>query len=102
MARLFVNRDVLQRAKKVVAEEKRPEPTADQPLPVVSLWYPLHGKGDLTRRFVRVLEMNETHIKGFEVTSEFDEEPGKPHTYRIDKLGGAKQVRLLHLAKPTK
>jgi hypothetical protein len=102
MSKLFVNKEVLRSAKKVVAEKKEKlEPTEDQPLPVVELWYPLHGRGRPTQRFVRVLEMNDTHIKGFEITSEFDEEPGKPHTYRIDKVEADGCIQLLHLAKST-
>jgi hypothetical protein len=46
--------------------------------------------------------MNETHVKGFEITSEFDEEPGKPRTYRVDKIEGGARVYILHLAKPAK
>lgn len=101
MAKLFVNREVLRRAKALVAEGKRPEPAADQPLPVVSLWYPLHGVGDPTQRFVRVYEMDDKRIRGFEIASEFDEEPGKPHTYTLAKIP-FELVQLLHLSKPAK
>ena len=101
MAKALVNKKVLRKAEALVAEGKRPEPAADQPLPVCSLYYPRHGDGEPIQRFVRVLEMTNTHVKGFEIASEFDEEPGKPHTYRLDKVGLA-GVLMLHMAKPVK
>src|ERR1035437_293434 len=102
MAKLSINKDVLRIAKAIVAEAKQAEPTEEAILPVVVLWYPRHGTGAMTERFVRVMEMNDTHIKGFEIANEFDEEPGKPHTYRIDKVNFNDGVQLLHLAKSTK
>lgn len=94
MARLFVNKKVLRRAKALVAEGKRPEPAADQPLPVISVLYPRHGAGDYTLRFVRVFKADDKHIKGFEIQSEFDEEPGKPKTFRRDRIA---DLQFLHL-----
>jgi len=98
MARLLVNKDVLHKAKAVVAEVKKPEAVVQPLLPVCSLYYPAHGTGEYSHRYIRVSEMNDTHIRGFEIESEFDEEPGKPRTYRLDKVEGG-QVTLLHLAK---
>jgi hypothetical protein len=99
MAKLFISKEVLHKAKALVAEGKRPEVAATQPLPVVTLWYPVHGKGpDVTQRFVRVYEMDGKRIRGFEIASEFDEEPGKPHTYTLAKIP-FELVQLLHLSK---
>jgi hypothetical protein len=103
MTKSSINKDVLRIAKAIVAENKKSNPTEDQPLlPVVELYYPRHGRGSLTQRFVRVMEMNDTHLKGFEIASEFDEKPGKPRTYCLDKTPLLYGVRLLHLSKPTK
>ena len=101
MAKLTINKEVLRLAETIVAEAKKPVALGDQPLPVVVLWYPRHGRGPMTERFVRVTEMNETHVKGFQIENEFDEEPGMPHTYRLDKVEGG-YVYLLHLAKTVK
>lgn len=103
MAKLFVNKKViLHKAKAIVVEAKKPEVPEDRPLPVCSLYYPRHGDGEPSHRYVRVSEMNATHIKGFEISGEFDEEPGKHRTFRLDKVEGG-QVILLHLAaKPDK
>jgi hypothetical protein len=101
MARLFVNREVLRRAKKVVVEAKKVEVPVQSLLPVCSLYYPAHGTGEPSHRYVRVVEANDTHVKGFEIPSEFNEEPGKFRSYRLDKIEGG-QVVLLHLSKPVK
>lgn len=100
MSKIFVNKDVLRKAKAIVVESKEKEDLrSTPPLPVVSLYYPRHGNGEYSHRYVRVAEMNDTHVKGFEIESEFDEEPGKPRTYLLNKVGGGRIV-LLHLAKP--
>jgi hypothetical protein len=102
MAKLLVNKKVLRKAEAIVAEGKRPVPTVDQPLPVCTLWYPIHGIGpEISQRFVQVTEMNQWHIKGFEIASEYDEEPGKPHTYLRLKIPYGLSVALLHF-KATK
>jgi hypothetical protein len=101
MARLVVNRDVLHKATALVAEATKWKPVEVAALPLVVLYYPLHGRGEMTERFVRVTEMNDTHVKGFQITSETDEGIGMPHTYRLDKVEGG-MVYLLRLAKSTK
>lgn len=72
-----------------------------QPLPVVTFEYPVHGRGTFTTRFVRVTEMTDTHLRGLEIHDEFDEEPGRPKTFLIEKIRGGGDVRLLHLAPET-
>ena len=95
MAKLTINKEVLRLAETIVAEAKKPTTVEGAALPVVSLWYPRHGNGKPTERFVRVTSMNNTHIKGFEIVSEFDDGPGRPHTYRLGKVDG--DIVLLHL-----
>ena len=99
---LAVNKKVLQRAEAIVAEakEKLDELTFGRPLPVVTFEYPRKGKGTLVTRFVRVSEMDGTHVRGLEIRDEFDDEPGVPKTYLIEKIRGG-DVRLLHMAPDT-
>lgn len=71
----------------------------DRPLPVVAFDYPEHGNGENTPRYVRVTEMDNTHLRGFEIEDEFDEDPGVYKTYSLDKVGND-GVLLLHLSAP--
>ena len=108
-----VSKAVLRRAEDIVADALTPifeealnnaTTTIDslitqpKPLPVVTFEYPRAGKGGYVTRFVRVTEMTDTHLRGFEIESEFDEEPGKPHSYLVEKISGA-GVQLRHLSK---
>jgi hypothetical protein len=102
MRNLFTKKEVARMRREAVIAESKKRMAVQSPLPVCSLYYPRHGDGEYSHRYVRVLEMNETHVKGFEITSEFDEEPGKPRTYRVDKIEGGARVYILHLAKPAK
>ena len=96
MAKSLVKAKVLRRAAAAVERVAVPEVSRDQSLPVVKLWYPRHGKGTLTERIVRVLEADETHIRGFEIEHEYDEEPGQFKCFDRKKIAG--KVALLHLA----
>ena len=77
-----------------LAEEKKPEPTRDQSLPVISVLYPLHGQGALTKRFIRVSNADDKVIRGYEIESEFDEEPGQ---YKTFKRSLCSKIVFLHL-----
>ncbi len=77
-------------------KEVQAEKPQERPLPVVTFNYPLHGEGKFTKRFVRVTEMDDETIKGFEIESEFDEEPGKFKSYTLEKTHG--EIALLHVA----
>jgi hypothetical protein len=96
MAKSAVNKKDRLFLKKEAAKVVTPEVTRDQPLPVVALVYPRHGKGTLVERFVRVLEADDTHIRGFEIEYEYDEEPGQFKCFDRKKIEG--KVALLHLA----
>lgn len=102
--RLTVDKKVLRRAMKIVKRNanKRDDIVAEvqtpKPLPVVRFYYPSRGRGRMIGRFVRVTEMTETHLKGFEVRDEYDDQPGAPKTYLTEKIEGRSGVQLLHLA----
>jgi hypothetical protein len=104
---LRVSKKVLRRAKEIVADTAETLNNVldnleqSRPLPVVTFDYPRHGLGTHTTRFVRVTEMDGTHLRGLEIHDEFDEEPGRPKTYLIEKIRGGGDVRLLHLAPET-
>lgn len=101
--RLTVDKKVLRRARAIVKRNAN-KPLHEQefqkpkPLPVVQFYYPSRGRGRAIERFVRVLEMTDTHLKGFQVRNEHDDQPGDhPKTYLIEKIEG-RNVQLLHLA----
>lgn len=104
-----VNKTVFNRAKAIVAEakEKLDDLTIGRPLPVVIFEYPRHGEGTFTTRFVRVTEMDSTHLRGLEIRDEFDDEPGVPKTYLVEKIRnqsgkfGNLKVFFLHMAPET-
>lgn len=98
--KLSVNREVLAKAEAIVKENEGGETFDLRPMPVVTFEYPLHGSGRMTVRFVRVTEMSDTHLKGFEIQSEWDEEPGKYKVFRLEHMRGGGDARLLHLAPP--
>lgn len=101
MKQLQVDKTVLAKAAAIVKENEGKDTFDLRPMPVVTFEYPLHGEGRMTVRFVRVVEMDETHLKGFEVQNEWDEEPGKYKVFRLNLMRGGGDVRLLHLAPPT-
>lgn len=69
-----------------------------RPLPVVSFFYQKEESAKkFTQRFVRVTELDDTHLKGFEIESRHDEEPGKYKTFLRSKISEG-EIRLLHLA----
>jgi hypothetical protein len=94
MAKSLVNRKVLRKAKVLVAEGKRLEVPVQSPLPVISVLYPRHGQGALTHRFMRVTKADDKVIRGYEIESEFDEEPGQYKTF-TRRL--AQEIVFLHL-----
>ena len=96
------NNNTIKKTTKKVAEAAEQSKLTEGVLtfPVVRLYYPLHGTGDMTKRIVKVTEMDEKYIKGFELESEFDEEPGKPRTYIREKANG--NVLLLHFSSEKK
>lgn len=106
--RLTVSAKVLRRAKQICEQEAAAldavldTVTNPRPLPVVSFLYPRRGTGNVIERFVRVTEMNDTHLRGFQIRNQFDEEPGVPKTFLIERIvvdGVHHRVQLLHFAK---
>jgi len=102
--RVTVDKKVLRRAKAIVKRNaNRPDDVVAEfqkpkPLPVVRFYYPARGRGRMIGRFVRVTEMTETHLKGFEVRDEYDDQPGAPKTYLTEKIEGRSGVQLVHMA----
>jgi len=101
---LRVSAKVLRRAKQICEQEAAAlnavldTVTTPRPLPVATFRYPQRGTGGMITRFVRVTEMNDTHLKGFQIRFQHDDEPGVPKTFLIEKIEGGGDVRLLHLA----
>ena len=101
MTKVKVSKKVLKRAKKIVeAEVVEGGPVTGPLLPIAAFWYPRHGLGGLTKRFVRVLEMDHSHLRGFEINDEFDKSNGAFKTFSIDLIGGGGKVLLLHSPNP--
>lgn len=102
--RLSVSAKVLNRAKQICEQEAEAltavldATVTPRPLPVVTFRYPLRGTGRPITRFVRVTEMNDTHLRGMQINDQYDEEPGVPKTFLVEKIEGGGDVRLLHLA----
>ena len=99
--KLQVDKKVLAKAEAVVKEAEGKDTFDTHPLPVVTFEYPRHGEGTFTTRFVRVVEMDGTHLRGYEINDEFDEEPGQYKTFTLKKMRRAGGVQLLHLAPVT-
>jgi hypothetical protein len=64
-------------------------------LPVVTFYYPLHGRGRFTPRRVKVIEMNDVYLRGFEIERNKTDEKGQPKTYLIEKIEDGGRVRLV-------
>ncbi len=96
--KLQVNKEVLAKAEAIVKENEGKDTFDLRPLPIVTFEYPLHGEGRMTVRFVRVSEMDETHLKGFEISNEHDDEPGKYKVFRLNLMRGGGDVRMLHMS----
>lgn len=64
-------------------------------LPVVTFYYPLHGRGRFTPRRVKVIEMNDVYLRGFEIERNKTDDKGQPKTYLIEKIEDGGRVRLI-------
>jgi hypothetical protein len=80
-----------------MSTQKQNTNVEDRPLPVASFRYQKEDTKKFTLRYIRVVELNATHLKGFEIESEHDEEPGKYKTFLRNKIN-ADEILLLHLA----
>lgn len=97
MTKVKVSKKVLRRAKNIVeAEVVEENQYAGSPLPVVRLWYPLHGKGEMTPRYVRMVQMDRSYVRGFELKGEFDTSIGQFKTFSVDLMGPG-GVLVLHM-----
>jgi len=70
-------------------------------LPLVSFEYPNSDTDYLNERFVRVVSMDQTHVKGYEYTTPHpsDTDPGKFKSYLLAKIV-SNGVHLVHFAPP--
>lgn len=79
-----------------MSTQKQNTNVEERPLPVASFRYQKEDTKKFTLRYVRVVELNATHLKGFEIESEHDEEQGKYKTFLRNKIS-EDEILLLHL-----
>jgi hypothetical protein len=74
----------------VAVDTKQAQPLTN--LPVVRLYYPYAGKGKLIQRIIRVTEMDDVYIRGFEIADENDTSVGKYKVFLYGKVTRSVQL----------
>ena len=92
MANKTDNKNTVVTALETALEIVLNEMVETRPLPIVNFDYRNTKTGEVKQRWLRLDEMNDSYIKGFEIDGANDDEPGKYKTFRVDRVRSVVEI----------